>query len=196
MKSDDHWMTDFMNRSTVPVQCCFMSTETIRTATSTLTQLLSSELRLFNVALRPQTIRTIRDREPRTTTSTLTQFLSPEVHWLQVQNTYLDETGGYAGARGDHCLHATIVDHKIAHWNTHTKNTPVLDLVDQTQSSHSVDNNKQNQTVMCCLHVSLQMTPCTLIIIITDICKVPTPRLKALNKHNTHNVHQDGECYP
>ena len=30
-------------------------------------------------------------------------------------DTYLDETGGYAGARGDHCLHATVVDHKIAH---------------------------------------------------------------------------------
>ena len=28
------------------------------------------------------------------------------------------------------------------------------------------------------------------------IPKPPSPRLKALNKHNTHNVHRDGECYP
>ena len=46
---------------TVQVQCCFTSPETIRTirdgeprtATSTFTQLLSSELVQFNVALRP-----------------------------------------------------------------------------------------------------------------------------------------------
>ena len=28
------------------------------------------------------------------------------------------------------------------------------------------------------------------------LCKEPTLRLRALNKHNiTHNVHQDGKCY-
>ena len=31
----------------------------------------------------------------------------------------------------------------------------------------------------------------SIIIIIMEICKAPTPRLKALNKHNTHNVHRD-----
>ena len=34
------------------------------------------------------------------------------------------------------------------------------------------------------------------VLIIMEICKAPTPRLKALNKHNTHNVHRDGKCYP
>ena len=29
-----------------------------------------------------------------------------------------------------------------------------------------------------------------------EVCKAPTPRLKALNKHNTHNVHGDRGCYP
>ena len=30
-----------------------------------------------------------------------------------------------------------------------------------------------------------------------EICKAPTSRLKALNKHNTHIiVHRDRECYP
>ena len=29
-----------------------------------------------------------------------------------------------------------------------------------------------------------------------EICKVPTLLLKLLNKHNTHNVHQDKDCYP
>ena len=33
---------------------------------------------LFNVALRPQTIRTVRNREPMTATSTFTQFFSSE----------------------------------------------------------------------------------------------------------------------
>ena len=28
-----------------------------------------------------------------------------------------------------------------------------------------------------------------------QICKAPTWQLKALNKHNIYNVHQDGECY-
>ena len=34
-----------------------------------------------------------------------------------------------------------------------------------------------------------------IIIIITEMCKAPPPRLKALNKHNTRNVHRDGKCY-
>ena len=29
---------------------------------------------------------------------------------------------------------------------------------------------------------------------IMEICKAPTLRLKALNKHNTHNVHRGGKC--
>ena len=32
-------------------------------------------------------------------------------------------------------------------------------------------------------------------IINMKICKAPTQRLNALNKHSTHNVHRDGECY-
>ena len=35
-----------------------------------------------------------------------------------------------------------------------------------------------------------------LIIILKEICEVPTLWFKALNKHNTHNVPRDGECYP
>ena len=34
-----------------------------------------------------------------------------------------------------------------------------------------------------------------LVIIIREICKVPTLQLKALNKHNTHYAHQDGKCH-
>ena len=33
------------------------------------------------------------------------------------------------------------------------------------------------------------------IIIIREICKLPTLRLKALNRYNTHNGHRDGKCY-
>ena len=29
-----------------------------------------------------------------------------------------------------------------------------------------------------------------------EMCKVSILRLKVLNKHNAHNVHRDGECYP
>ena len=51
------------------------------------------------------------------------------------------------------------------------------------------------------LHI--RSSPCDLcgrkvtlvIILIMEICKAPTLRLKALNKH-THNVHRDGKCYP
>ena len=35
-----------------------------------------------------------------------------------------------------------------------------------------------------------------IIIIIMEICNVSSPRLKALNKRNTYNVHRHGECYP
>ena len=28
-----------------------------------------------------------------------------------------------------------------------------------------------------------------------EICKVPTMRLKGMNKHDTPNVHEDGESY-
>ena len=35
----------------------------------------------------------------------------------------------------------------------------------------------------------------TVIIIIKEICKAPTPRLEALTKHKTHEVHRDGMCY-
>ena len=34
------------------------------------------------------------------------------------------------------------------------------------------------------------------VIRVIAIRNVPTLRLKALNKHNTHNVHRDGEYYP
>ena len=33
------------------------------------------------------------------------------------------------------------------------------------------------------------------VIIIMEICKAPTLRLKVVNKHNTHNVQRDGKCY-
>ena len=65
------------------VQCCFKSTETLRTtrdreprtATSTFTQLLSSECSSSKL-LYFQTIMTVRDREPRTATLTFTQLLT------------------------------------------------------------------------------------------------------------------------
>ena len=64
------------------VQCCFTSTETLRTirdgeprtATSTFTQLLSSFFWCWFKS--KETIRTIRDGEPRTATSSFTLFLS------------------------------------------------------------------------------------------------------------------------
>ena len=37
---------------------------------------------------------------------------------------------------------------------------------------------------------------CNKIIIIMEICKVPTPQLKALNKHNALCIYWDGQCYP
>ena len=68
------------------VQCCFTSTETIRlirdgeprTATSTFTQLLSSDraVQVQCCFTSPETIRLIRDGEPRTATSTFSQLLS------------------------------------------------------------------------------------------------------------------------
>ena len=68
------------------VQCCFTSTETIRTirdgeprtATSTFTQLLSSEI-VQCCFTSTETIKTIRDGEPRTATSTFTQLLNFEI---------------------------------------------------------------------------------------------------------------------
>ena len=41
-------------------------------------QLLSSAILQFNVAFRPETVRTIRDGESRTVTSTFTHLLSSE----------------------------------------------------------------------------------------------------------------------
>ena len=32
------------------------------------------------------------------------------------------------------------------------------------------------------------------VVVIMEICKAPTPQLKALNKHNTHSVHRYGKC--
>ena len=32
-------------------------------------------------------------------------------------------------------------------------------------------------------------------IVITEICKAPTPRLKVLNQHNTHNAHPQFNKY-
>ena len=66
------------------VQCCCTSPKTVRsirdrkprTATSTFTQLLSSDAVPVQST---ETIRTIRDREPRTATSTFTQLLSSEI---------------------------------------------------------------------------------------------------------------------
>ena len=29
-----------------------------------------------------------------------------------------------------------------------------------------------------------------------EICEVPTPQFKVLNKHNMHDVRRDGDCYP
>ena len=48
-----------------------------------------------------------------------------------------------------------------------------------------------NWTVLGSLQILILHTT----ILIMDICKVPSPQLKALNKHNSHNIHQDGKCY-
>ena len=69
------------------LQCCFTSTETVRTirngergtSTSTFTQLVSSDtlVRLYCFTS-TEIIRLIRDGEPRTATSTFTQLLSSD----------------------------------------------------------------------------------------------------------------------
>ena len=81
----------------VQVQCCrFTSTETIRTirdgesrtATSTFTKPLSSDISLSFVQCcfsSTKTIRTIRDGEPRTSTSTFTKPLSSDISLSFVQ---------------------------------------------------------------------------------------------------------------
>ena len=76
----------------VQVQCCLTSTETVRTirdgepraATSTLTQLLSSEVRLL---LQCRFTSTDRDGEPRTATSTFSPGRPPR---LSAQDGHLD----------------------------------------------------------------------------------------------------------
>ena len=69
------------------VQCCFTSTETVRTvrdgeprtATSTFTQLLSStDIQIQCCFTSTETVRTILDREPRAPTSSFTQVLSSD----------------------------------------------------------------------------------------------------------------------
>ena len=72
------------------VQWCVTSTETIRTimdgeprtATSTFTQILRSEIIQCCFAS-TETVRTIRDGEPRTATSTFTQLLSSDTEQVQ-----------------------------------------------------------------------------------------------------------------
>ena len=49
-------------------------------ATWTVTQLLSSEILEFNADISPQTLKTIRDGEPRKATSTFTQLQSSGYH--------------------------------------------------------------------------------------------------------------------
>ena len=90
-----------MRRSTSvhnQVQCCFTSTETIRTirdgeprtATSTFTQLLLSDPEkvkvqcCFTSTETIVTIRLIRDGEPRMATSTFTQLLSSDLEKVKV----------------------------------------------------------------------------------------------------------------
>ena len=71
-------------RISYAVQCCITSTETIqttrdggpRTATSTFTQLLSSDTSSSVLLFVHRDLRTIRDGEPRTATSTFTQLLN------------------------------------------------------------------------------------------------------------------------
>ena len=66
------------------LQCCFTSTETIKTirngvprmATSTFTQLRSSVLQCCFTST--ETIKTIRNGEPRTSTSTFSQLLGSD----------------------------------------------------------------------------------------------------------------------
>ena len=46
-------------------------------------------------------------------------------------------------------------------------------------------------------HAFVVFSPFIIIIIISmEICKVPNPRLKALNKDSIHRVKLDRECYP
>ena len=79
-----------LNKCPYQIQCCFTFTETIgtskdgepRTATSTFTQLLLSDLEKAKVQCcftSIETVRSMRDGEPRTATSTFTQLLSSEI---------------------------------------------------------------------------------------------------------------------
>ena len=46
------------------------------------------------------------------------------------------------------------------------------------------------------LYPRISVSAEALMTIITEVCKAPTHWLKGLNRHNRHNVHRDGECYP
>ena len=69
-----------------------------RTATSTFTQILNSAktVRVQCCFMSTETMRTIRDREPRTATSTFTQLLSSV---RMISNQSMDRTKGLLGAR-------------------------------------------------------------------------------------------------
>ena len=81
--------------STLQVQCCFTTTEAIRTirdgeprtATSTFTQLLSSVLQCCFTST--EIVRTVRERETGTATSTSTQLLSFENIACEANNVAL-----------------------------------------------------------------------------------------------------------
>ena len=80
------------------VQCCFTSTETVRTitiedgeprtATSIFTQLLISNIEQVQCSFTStETIRSIRDGEPRTATSIFTQLLNSDTEQVQCSFT-------------------------------------------------------------------------------------------------------------
>ena len=67
--------------------------------------------------------------------------------------------------------------------------------VEHGLQTDAANSKRVNQNLSyCLLECESLIAPSNLIIII-QICKSPTLWLKTLNKYNTHNVHQDGNCY-
>ena len=99
--SDRRWATLLMT-SSVQVQCCMTSTETIRsirggeprTTTSTFTQLLTSDAMFVQCCFTSTetTLRSIRGGEPRTSTSTFTQLLTSDAMFVQCCFTSTETT--------------------------------------------------------------------------------------------------------
>ena len=124
----------------VQVQCCFMSTETMRTIsdgepTSTFTQLLNSDMIVqvqccFTSTETTRAITSIRDGEPRKATSTFTQLLS-SASKRGLNNLYLNYKPAFPlNPCRRFCYRAVIFQLKT-HFYTRTDRRGVLRLCTQ-----------------------------------------------------------------